>query len=71
MRTAVDSKAIATNPDFHAEAIRLDVSLPDSVQHATARTVEIFGRIDYCVNGAGVSLNLKYFLPVRMVITTI
>ncbi|KAI0966072.1 NAD(P)-binding protein [Xylaria arbuscula] len=54
-KTASDSKASATNPDFRAEAIQLDVTLPDAVQKATAYMVETFGRIDYCVNGAGVT----------------
>ncbi|KAI1299883.1 hypothetical protein F5Y03DRAFT_243144 [Xylaria venustula] len=55
LKTASDSRASATNPDFRAEAIQVDVTLPEAVQKATAYMVETFGRIDYCVNGAGVT----------------
>ncbi|KAI1751896.1 hypothetical protein F4782DRAFT_503570 [Xylaria castorea] len=54
-KTAADSRISATNPDFRAEAIQLDVTIPDSVQHAVRYMIEIFERIDYCVNGAGVT----------------
>ncbi|KAJ8112120.1 hypothetical protein ONZ43_g5468 [Nemania bipapillata] len=54
-KTAADSRSSATNPDFRAEAIKLDVTAPDSVQQAITYMVETFGRIDYCVNGAGMT----------------
>ncbi|KAI1084990.1 hypothetical protein F5B20DRAFT_575457 [Whalleya microplaca] len=54
-KTALDSKAVATNPDFRAEAIQIDVTVQESVQHATTHMVETFGRIDYCVNGAAIT----------------
>ncbi|KAI1352322.1 hypothetical protein F5Y01DRAFT_324541 [Xylaria sp. FL0043] len=53
-RTVSDSKTAATNPEFRAEAFQLDVTLPDEVQKAVTYMVETFGRIDYCVNGAGI-----------------
>ncbi|KAI0141130.1 NAD(P)-binding protein [Hypoxylon sp. NC0597] len=53
-KVANESKAVATHPNFRAEAVQVDVTVPDSVQHATEATVRAFGRIDYCVNGAGV-----------------
>ncbi|KAI1408767.1 NAD(P)-binding protein [Hypoxylon sp. FL1857] len=54
-KVANESKAVATHPDFHAEAVQVDVTLPDSVQHAIEATTRAFGRIDYCVNGAGIT----------------
>ncbi|KAI0390773.1 hypothetical protein F5Y17DRAFT_443230 [Xylariaceae sp. FL0594] len=60
-KVAADSKASATNPDFRAEAVQVDVTVPDSVQHAVSYMVETFGRIDYCANTAGVTgKGLKY-----------
>ncbi len=59
-QTAQDCSAVAANPTFRAEAVQLDITLEDSVKRATAKMMETFGRIDYCVNGAGVSL--AYFL---------
>jgi NAD(P)-dependent dehydrogenase (short-subunit alcohol dehydrogenase family) len=55
-KTAEDSKAVATNPEFVAKAILIDVTLPDSIRDATSTMVDTFGRIDYCVNGAGVCI---------------
>ncbi|KAI0481173.1 hypothetical protein GGR56DRAFT_629159 [Xylariaceae sp. FL0804] len=54
-RTADASKNVATNPDFVAKAIEVDISIPDQVQKATTVMIETFGRIDYCVNGAGIT----------------
>ncbi|KAI0380678.1 NAD(P)-binding protein [Hypomontagnella monticulosa] len=53
-RTAIESQGVATNPNFRAEAVQINVAEPDSVQNAIDRTVGIFERIDYCVNGAGI-----------------
>ncbi|KAK7909181.1 hypothetical protein PG985_015059 [Apiospora marii] len=52
--TAAALKSVATHPEFRAEAVRMDVSQEDSVQSAISHTVELFGRIDYCVHSAGV-----------------
>lgn len=55
---AAESKSVATNPKFvGAEAVHVDVADEDSVQRAVAKTIELFGRIDYCVNAAGVGSN--------------
>ncbi|KAI0837763.1 NAD(P)-binding protein [Hypoxylon sp. FL0890] len=56
-KVANESKDVATHPDFRAEAVQVDVTLPDAVQHATEAMIKAFGRIDYCVNGAGVAGN--------------
>lgn len=55
IKTATECKAVATDPSFRVETVHIDVSVPDLVEHATKRMAETFGRIDYCVNGAGVS----------------
>lgn len=52
--TVAQAKAAATNPDFQAEAIEVDVASEESVKAAVARTVELFGRIDYAIHSAGV-----------------
>ncbi|KAL7619835.1 hypothetical protein AAE478_010380 [Parahypoxylon ruwenzoriense] len=52
--TAIAAKAYATNPGFRAESVEVDVSVQDSVERATEEMVQIFGRIDYCVNGAAI-----------------
>jgi NAD(P)-dependent dehydrogenase (short-subunit alcohol dehydrogenase family) len=49
------SKSLATNPSYRGLALRVDVSDPTSVDALIERTVSEFGRIDYCVNSAGVS----------------
>jgi NAD(P)-dependent dehydrogenase (short-subunit alcohol dehydrogenase family) len=43
------------------EAVHLDVTNESSVEQATARMVELFGRIDYCVHCAGVSCSRLRF----------
>ena len=53
--TAADCKAVATNADFQVEQVHIDVTQELSVQNATAQAMQSFGRIDYCVNSAGVS----------------
>jgi len=50
-----ECQAIATNPDFTAQGIHIDVTLEDSVRTAMRHAVSTFGRIDHCVNSAGVS----------------
>jgi NAD(P)-dependent dehydrogenase (short-subunit alcohol dehydrogenase family) len=50
-----ECKGVATAADLRIEAIHVDVALSESVQQATEYMVKTFGRIDYCVNSAGVS----------------
>lgn len=52
--TVAQAKAVATNPDFRAEAVEVDVASEESVKAAVTRTVELFGRIDYAIHSAGV-----------------
>ena len=53
-----ECKAAAATENCHIEAIHIDISQPESVEQATAHMVKTFGRIDYCVNSAGVSFTL-------------
>ncbi|XXH05980.1 hypothetical protein Hte_012425 [Hypoxylon texense] len=54
--TVAEATAAATNSDFKAEAIHIDVTLEASVKQAVEHMVKSFGRIDYCVHSAGISL---------------
>jgi hypothetical protein len=58
-KTAADARSVATNSEFQVEAIQIDVAIEDSVDRAIAHMVEKFGRIDYCVHSAGVSIALR------------
>ncbi|OTB06715.1 hypothetical protein M426DRAFT_318776 [Hypoxylon sp. CI-4A] len=65
-KTAAEAKAAATNPDFRAEGIQIDVSSEDSVKNAINTVVKLFGRFDYCVNGARVAGELKDFVDTSL-----
>lgn len=52
---AEESKLLATNPNYRALTIEVNVRDPDSVQEMVDTVVMAFGRIDYSVNSAGVS----------------
>ncbi|PYI20859.1 NAD(P)-binding protein [Aspergillus violaceofuscus CBS 115571] len=47
---------VASNPKFRAEAIQVDITKEDSVKRAVDKAVQAFGRIDYCVNCAGIGV---------------
>ena len=68
-KVAIESKAVATAPHFLAEAIHVDVAMEDSVKTAVSRALERFGRIDYCVNCAGVSIFPLYVLPYKSAVS--
>ncbi|KAI2606572.1 hypothetical protein GGR54DRAFT_437932 [Hypoxylon sp. NC1633] len=61
-KTVAKAKAVASNPDFKAEAIHIDVSVEESVKNAVAHMVQSFGRVDYCVHSAGIPS--RTWLPV-------
>ena len=46
----------ATNSQFRAEAVKVDVNKEESVRGMFQRMVDAFGRLDYVVNCAGVSV---------------
>ncbi|RYP80512.1 hypothetical protein DL770_006185 [Monosporascus sp. CRB-9-2] len=56
LAAAEESKTVATNPDYQAISIQVDVSDEASVEHMVEVTVAKFGRIDYNVNSAGVGV---------------
>ncbi|RYP07816.1 hypothetical protein DL764_002271 [Monosporascus ibericus] len=56
LAAAEESKTAATNPDYQAICIQVDVSDEASVEHMVKATVKKFGRIDYNVNSAGVGV---------------
>lgn len=59
---AKNSRTVAKNGSYHPLAIQVDVTDRQSVEEMLSQTVAKFGRVDYCVNAAGVRLeqpNLK------------
>jgi NAD(P)-dependent dehydrogenase (short-subunit alcohol dehydrogenase family) len=52
---AAECKTVATAVNFRVETLHIDITQEESVEMATKYMVETFGRIDYCVNCAGVS----------------
>ncbi|KIA75785.1 short-chain dehydrogenase [Aspergillus ustus] len=53
---ATECKAAATAPALRVEALHVDVTDQTSVQNAVDYAMTIFGRIDYCINCAGVGV---------------
>ncbi|KAJ3578753.1 hypothetical protein NPX13_g1818 [Xylaria arbuscula] len=53
-QTGIECAKVAANPTFRVEAVKMDVVQPSSVENAMNMMVQLFGRVDYCVNGAGV-----------------
>ncbi|KAI1660866.1 hypothetical protein F4813DRAFT_386276 [Daldinia decipiens] len=51
-----ECKAVATNHQFHAEAIQVDITREDSVRGLVGRMVHVFNRMDYCINCAGIGV---------------
>ncbi|KAF9771639.1 hypothetical protein IL306_010695 [Fusarium sp. DS 682] len=51
-----ECKAAAVNKDFRCEAIHVDVMQEDSVRNLMRQVIQIFGRMDYCVNSAGIGV---------------
>ncbi|ROT38903.1 NAD(P)-binding protein [Sodiomyces alkalinus F11] len=51
---AAECRAAATNEQFRAVAVHVDITQEDSVRTVMALMAEIFGRMEYCVNCAGI-----------------
>ncbi|KAF2644243.1 NAD(P)-binding protein [Massarina eburnea CBS 473.64] len=51
-----ECRGVATAAGIRIEAIHIDVGSTESVQQATEHMVKTFGRIDYCVNSAGIGV---------------
>ena len=56
-QSAEESKKFATNKDYQATNFTVNVQDAQGVQDMVDFVVREFGRLDYCVNGAGVSRN--------------
>jgi NAD(P)-dependent dehydrogenase (short-subunit alcohol dehydrogenase family) len=50
-----ESKKYASSKEYQTAVFKMNVTDADSVQNMVNFMVEKFGRLDYCVNGAGVS----------------
>ncbi|KAI1662850.1 NAD(P)-binding protein [Daldinia decipiens] len=55
-RVVKEISASALTANFKAKAVEVDVTSEDSVKRAIEETVAFFGRIDYCVNSAGIGV---------------
>ncbi|KAI0191616.1 hypothetical protein F4808DRAFT_381832 [Astrocystis sublimbata] len=51
-----EASALTKRSDFRAEAVEFDVAVEESVEAMVQRMTKTFGRMDYCVNSAGISL---------------
>ena len=51
---AEESKQFATNQQYKAASLGVDVTDAEQVQHMVDYVIREFGRLDYCVNSAGV-----------------
>jgi NAD(P)-dependent dehydrogenase (short-subunit alcohol dehydrogenase family) len=54
--TQSECQAVATHPQFEGRVSSTDVTKEESVISLFQQTADAFGRIDYCVNSAGVSV---------------
>ena len=61
-KAAEESKEIATNPTYRALSTKVDVADARSIQHMVDLAVKEFGRIDYCINAAGVGPQILSFI---------
>ncbi|KAI1192463.1 NAD(P)-binding protein [Nemania serpens] len=52
--TLAECEAVATNAQFRGQIIEVDVTQEESVSHLFGEAAKAFGRIDYCVNSAGI-----------------
>ncbi|KAM0251921.1 hypothetical protein ACHAQJ_007936 [Trichoderma viride] len=57
-RVIAECKSVATASNFRAESFQIDISQEESVEKATKYMTETFGRIDYCINCAGVGVQM-------------
>lgn len=64
-KTAEDSKALATDGDYRSLATKVDVVDAESVQGMVDLAIREFGRIDYCINAAGVCSHSNEMLHKR------
>lgn len=70
--SAEESKQYATNPEYQSTNFTVNVTDQDGVQAMVDFVVEKFGRLDYAVNAAGVSIyshrqKYKFLLITRLI----
>lgn len=65
---AETSRRIANNHDsYHALVIQVDVADRQSIEGMLSQTLEKFGRVDYCVNAAGVcSISMPVIIEYKL-----
>ncbi|OJJ83635.1 uncharacterized protein ASPGLDRAFT_67214 [Aspergillus glaucus CBS 516.65] len=56
VEAAAECQALAPSAEFRAIGVQIDITQEDSVKTATDQVVQTFGRIDYCVNCAGIGV---------------
>lgn len=64
--TAEKSKNLAVNQDYRVITFAVDITNPSSVQRLVDSVGKDFGRIDHCVNAAGVSSFISGHLRKRL-----
>lgn len=67
-KAAEESRRIANNNEEYCPlAIQVDVADGQSVEEMLAQTLEKFGRVDYCVNAAGVcSISMPFIIEYKL-----
>lgn len=64
MASSEESKKYASNKEYKTTAFEMNVQDDDSVKAMVDFVVKEFGRLDYAVNAAGVSLsNVSAIIP--------
>ncbi|KAL9029880.1 MAG: hypothetical protein Q9180_006975 [Flavoplaca navasiana] len=56
VNVATESKELSTNPDYHAIALKIDVTVEENVDSMVDNAIKEFGRVDYAVNCAGIGV---------------
>lgn len=64
-KVAAECKVGATNSRFRSEAVLVDVTKEDSVRSLMGHMANAFGRMDYCINCAGVSHSSHFLHRIR------
>lgn len=59
-KAADESKKFATNQAYKALSTEVDVTNVESVQKMVDLAMKEFGRIDYCINAAGVRRDFSF-----------
>lgn len=57
--SAAESKQYATHPSYQSTNFTVNVTDQDGVQAMVDFVIEKFGRLDYAVNAAGVSISIS------------